>query len=1466
MPGFSVGSATVDIVPDARGFQAKLDAQLRKVQVKVEAVLDENGVQQKIQAAAKGATARIAVDADTGAAGAAIDAAARDRKASIKVDADGAAGTEAAIDAVARDRKANVKVDDNGSFAKLGATASAASGVISAMIATGAAIGPAIVPAAAAAAAAIGGIGTAAAASVGGIGVLVVGLKGVFGAVSEARKAQDAVALSAMKSAKTQVDSSSRIAAAQDALKNAEASLANVRANSASAARRASRAIVEAQRGVKTATEQAAKGVESAIARQAAAERTLQSALLQEERAQISLSAARRQAKRDMEDLTNAVAEGQLSQRQAALDVQTAYDALVAAQDSGSRIERDQAQLAYDRATQAQKRAADEQARLVADQKKSKSQGVEGAPVVTNAKQQLEDAKAAVAEAKRSAVEATKAIAEARVAGNRAVAKAEQDLADAVVARTDQQRQAAFAVAQAQQGVVSAQRSLRDANTQTAAGATAVATATDKATQAYNKLTPEGKRLADFLTDELIPGFERVRDIAQRPIALGMLKGLQAMKPLVKPVERLVKNLSDTMGDLLESAGKALGGKFWVDFTNFLADEGGQALRDVAAIFGNIAEGIAAVSIALEPVGDVFLGFLKDITKRFAEFVESGGLDKFLDYVEEISPLLGDFAKSFGAAFIDLLKAFAPIGEIVLDVLGKFFDIITKIPTKTLTKIVGGLLLLFTVVPAIIAVTAAFSGIAAAIAFVSTGIGGVVAAIVGIAVGIGIAAAAFKPFRDYLVNVLWPVLKQIGEVAMEGIRRGLGRVSAAIKRNAPALKEMGDGFRRFVTFITTKVLPLLGPFLAGGFEALGLVIGVFIDVLVLLYKQAKNVFVQVGKFFSALAKAIKDAWRDVLKPVWRAIVDFITVTIPNAFRDGKRKVMEWWNDLSSAIGRVWREGPKKNFEAMKDFVTKDLPRAFRTGVEAIGRAWDKVKGVAKVPIKFIVDTVIDNGLLAAFRKVSDLVGYDAGKNFHVELPKGFARGGWTGPGPKYKPAGIVHADEFVINKDSRRRIEAEAPGYLDRLNGYANGGLVASPDRGGALRRYRPVRGYGLSQGLHDAYTGFPAIDFSMPVGQPVAAAATGRVTRSYDIRGFEPRNGIHQNGFKSYGRVIEILSRGFSTLYAHLSKRSVKQGDNVAGGQIIGLSGNTGRSSGPHLHFGARGISPTAFVNGSTDYTGDAGSKGVLAELGDTFTKIVDYGKRLRDKFAGPLARIGQLGKSPLVQAAAGIPRLIADKLVEKGRSFVGDTLGNSADTFIGTLKGLLGKGTAHVTGHTSPASRRLAAIVGPKFGFRTIGTYPGHQPTETKALDFMIQNAAQGNAAADYMKAQARQLGINYLIWNRRIWNIQRDSEGWRRYFDGGSSDPSRAHTNHVHASLFDNGGWLQPGTTMVHNATGKPEPILNPEQWKAFQSIAARGGGSSGPAVHIDRIETADARGVAAEIESRWMLREALYPSWA
>jgi len=83
-------------------------------------------------------------------------------------------------------------------------------------------------------------------------------------------------------------------------------------------------------------------------------------------------------------------------------------------------------------------------------------------------------------------------------------------------------------------------------------------------------------------------------------------------------------------------------------------------------------------------------------------------------------------------------------------------------------------------------------------------------------------------------------------------------------------------------------------------------------------------------------------------------------------------------------------------------------------------------------------------------------------------------------------------------------------------------------------------------------------IDFKAPIGTPILSAEDGEVVA------------VGNNGQVQYGRYILIKHQNnLATLYAHLSREIVKKGDAVKRGQIIGYSGNTGYSTGPHLHFG---------------------------------------------------------------------------------------------------------------------------------------------------------------------------------------------------------------------------------------------------------------------------------------------------------
>jgi len=93
------------------------------------------------------------------------------------------------------------------------------------------------------------------------------------------------------------------------------------------------------------------------------------------------------------------------------------------------------------------------------------------------------------------------------------------------------------------------------------------------------------------------------------------------------------------------------------------------------------------------------------------------------------------------------------------------------------------------------------------------------------------------------------------------------------------------------------------------------------------------------------------------------------------------------------------------------------------------------------------------------------------------------------------------------------------------------------------------IRFQGLKPDLHRG------VDISVPDGMEVRSMARGRVRFAGTMSG--------------YGKVIWLDHRGgVITVYGHLSSIQVRNGEEVRGGQIIGLSGHSGNATGPHLHF----------------------------------------------------------------------------------------------------------------------------------------------------------------------------------------------------------------------------------------------------------------------------------------------------------
>lgn len=136
---------------------------------------------------------------------------------------------------------------------------------------------------------------------------------------------------------------------------------------------------------------------------------------------------------------------------------------------------------------------------------------------------------------------------------------------------------------------------------------------------------------------------------------------------------------------------------------------------------------------------------------------------------------------------------------------------------------------------------------------------------------------------------------------------------------------------------------------------------------------------------------------------------------------------------------------------------------------------------------------------------------------------------------------------------------------LDRVAAFKNlvtpqkfwNGPFLKPNRGSITSIYG-VRRYYNGKFANDYY--HRGVDYAGGYGSPVTAPASGRVALV----------GRVAQGFRVHGNVIGVdHGQGVTSIFMHLSRIDVKEGDFVKAGQVIGAIGSTGASTGPHLHWG---------------------------------------------------------------------------------------------------------------------------------------------------------------------------------------------------------------------------------------------------------------------------------------------------------
>ncbi|WP_149552918.1 phage tail tape measure protein [Streptomyces marokkonensis] len=284
----------------------------------------------------------------------------------------------------------------------------------------------------------------------------------------------------------------------------------------------------------------------------------------------------------------------------------------------------------------------------------------------------------------------------------------------------------------------------------------------------------------------------------------------------------------------------------------------------------------------------------------------------------------------------------------------------------------------------------------------------------------GAARSAFGWLRDNQGWVL-PLAAGLGTLAASiGLYVAVTRTASLVTRGWAAAQALFNAVMAVNPFVLV----------IGALVALGV-------ALFVAWKKSETFRSIVKAVWQAVQNAALWAWNNVLKPTFEGIKSGLT-TLGGWFKWlWDHGVKPAFNGIKSTISTVYSVGIKPVFDKLKT-ATGKVADAFGVAKDGIKKAWDQIKGIAKAPVKFVIDTVYNNGVVKVWNAVADKFGAPT-----LDPIKGFATGGVL---PGYTPGRDVHlaalsGGEAVMRPEWTRAV---GPGYVNTMNAAARSGGVSA--------------------------------------------------------------------------------------------------------------------------------------------------------------------------------------------------------------------------------------------------------------------------------------------------------------------------------------------------------------------------------------------------------------------------------------
>lgn len=194
-----------------------------------------------------------------------------------------------------------------------------------------------------------------------------------------------------------------------------------------------------------------------------------------------------------------------------------------------------------------------------------------------------------------------------------------------------------------------------------------------------DKLGPAGEHFARYLSS-IEPQLRSLQMAAREGLLPGVERGIDNLLTLLPQVRTIIFDVATGMGRLADEAGEALAGDRFAGFFNYLETDARPTLEAMGHSIGNLTAGLASLVVAFAPLTRDFSSGMESMTRSFADWAEglsqTDGFREFVDYVRQSGPQVVDLLAALGNAFVGIIKAAAPVGQVVVPALTALANIL----------------------------------------------------------------------------------------------------------------------------------------------------------------------------------------------------------------------------------------------------------------------------------------------------------------------------------------------------------------------------------------------------------------------------------------------------------------------------------------------------------------------------------------------------------------------------------------------------------------------------------------------------------------------------------------------------------------------------------------------------------------------------------------------------------------------